>query len=227
MSETPSLDVEVWFDFTCSWCYVGSRRLDQALERFEHADAVKIVWRSFELMPDALMDYGRPSAELAAERYTITPEEAAARQAEMAVYVAELGLTFDFAGFRLANTFDAHRVMHLAQELGRQDAFKERLLRAQFCEGELLSDHDTLRRLAAEVGLPADEVSAVLASDRFADEVRADERRGAEVGVQRVPTMLANGFIVANQAVGMAGAITAEEILGMLESAWAAAPAVA
>jgi len=124
------------------------------------------------------------------------------------------GLDFHLEIQRSGTTFDGHRVVHLAAEHGLQDAMKERLLRAYFTEGQLMSDHETLVRLAVEVGLDEDEVRQMLASDRFADEVRGDERLAGQFGISAVPT-----FVV-DRAIGASGAHPPDALIGLLRQGW-------
>ncbi|MGZ4169960.1 MAG: DsbA family oxidoreductase [Solirubrobacteraceae bacterium] len=209
------MDLEIWSDIACPWCYVGKRRIEAALEAFEHRDEVMVTWRSFELDPGAPAARDGERAAHLAEKYGVTVQEARAMETRMAQTAAAEGLDFDFAIARSANTFDAHRVVHLAAAHGVQDAAEERLFRAYLGEGELLSDHDTLARLMTEIGLPEAEVRATLASDRFAAEVRADERLGASLGITAVP------FFVVDRAIGAAGAQPPEVLLDLLQQAWA------
>jgi predicted DsbA family dithiol-disulfide isomerase len=125
------------------------------------------------------------------------------------------GLDFRFDIARSGATFDGHRIVHLAGEHGLQDAMKERLLRAYFSEGKLIADHETLVRLAVEVGLNEDEVRQTLASDRFAEQVAADERTAAQFGISAVPT-----FVV-DRALGASGAHPPEALLQLLREGWA------
>jgi predicted DsbA family dithiol-disulfide isomerase len=199
--------VEIWSDIACPWCYVGKRRFEAALEGFE--PDVEVTWRSFELDPGAPASREESAAEHLAGKYGMPVEEARARQAQLAAMAAEDGLELHFDRVRAANTFDAHRLTHLAAEHGRQDAMVERLQRAHFTDGELLSDHETLARLAAEVGVPGAE--EMLASDRFAAEVRDDERLAQEVGITAVPT-----FVV-DRRVAVAGAQQPEVLRQLLQ----------
>ena len=144
----------------------------------------------------------------------MTVEHARQMERQMTDTAAGEGLDFRFDIARSGATFDAHRVVHLAGEHGLQDAMKERLLRAYFTEGELMSDHDTLVRLAAEVGLDADEARVMLASDRFAAEVRDDERTATQFGISAVPT-----FVV-DRALGASGAHPPEAMLQLLNQGW-------
>lgn len=214
--------LEVWSDIACSWCYVGKRRLEAALAQFEHAGEVEVVWRSFELDPAAPVTAtpGRSSTEVLAELRGISLEHAAALQQRMADLAAEDGLDFHFEHMKLGSTFDAHRLLHLAQEYGLQGVLKERLLRGYFTAGAVISDHATLHGLAAEVGLPEAEVANVLAGDHFADAVRADEQTAAGFGVRAVP------FFVIDREIGAAGALPVEEMLGFLRQGWTARPRV-
>jgi predicted DsbA family dithiol-disulfide isomerase len=205
------MEIEIWSDIACPWCYIGKRRLEAALETFEHRDEVTVTWRSFELDPDAPAEReGERAAHLAA-KYGVSVEEARAMEDRMAQAAAGDGIEMRFDRTRGANTFDAHRLIHLAAAHGRQDEAKERLLRAHFTEGEPVSDRDTLVRLAGEIGLPEREVREALASDRYADEVREDERTAARMGIGGVP------FFVVDRAVGASGAHPPEALLKLLE----------
>lgn len=202
------MQVEIWSDVACPWCYVGKRRFEAALERFEGRDEVRVTWRSFELDPEAPAARERSGAEHLAEKYGMGVEDARARQQHLREIAAGDGLDMRFDLTRGANTFDAHRVLQLAAEHGVQAEMKERLLRAHHTEGELLSDHETLVRLAAEVGFPAGEM---LASDRFAAEVRDDEATARALGIGAVPC-----FVV-DRRVAVSGAQPPEVLLGLLQ----------
>jgi predicted DsbA family dithiol-disulfide isomerase len=208
------MDVEIWSDIACPWCYVGKRRFEAALGQFEHADEVTVTWRSFELDPEAPLEREGEGAARLAEKYGMTVEQARQSQAQLADVAAGEGIEMRFDIQRQGLTFDGHRVIHLAGEHGLQDAMKERLLLAYFTEGELVGDGDTLTRLATEVGLDADEVTEMLASDRFADAVRTDELTAGQLGISAVPT-----FVV-DRAMGASGAHPAEQLLGLLRQGW-------
>ncbi len=209
------MDVEIWSDIACPWCYIGKRRFEAALAQFEHKDDVRVTWRSFELDPSAPREREGDRIERLADKYGISADRA--REMDNAVTDAASGegLDFHLDTARSGATFDGHRVIHLAGEHGLQDAMKERLLRAYFTEGELIGDADTLVSLAVEVGLDQDDVRAMLASDRFSDEVRADERLAGQFGISAVPT-----FVV-DRALGASGAHPPEALLSLLEQGWA------
>ena len=209
------MELEIWSDIACPWCYIGKRRLETALGRFEHADAVTITWRSFELDPAAPAERPGDLAEQLAGKYDMSIEQARQSGRELTAMAAAEGLAFRFDRVRSGNTFDGHRLVHLAAEHGAQDAMKERLLRAYFSEGRLISDPETLLATGTEVGVPVPELRELLAGERFADDVRRDEQAASDLGVRGVPT-----FIV-DRRVGVTGAQPPELILQMLRQGWA------
>jgi predicted DsbA family dithiol-disulfide isomerase len=208
------LRVEIWSDIACPWCYIGKRRFEAALASFEHRGDVRVTWRSFELDPQAPPERDGDRAAHLAEKYGTTRREAVRMQDTMRDVAAGEGLDFCFDRARAGNTFDAHRLVHHAATHDLQDAMKERLLRAYLSEGELMSDRAVLARLASEVGLAADEARDVLAGDRYAAEVREDERTAASLGISAVP------FFVVDRELGAAGAHPAEVLRGLLEQGW-------
>jgi predicted DsbA family dithiol-disulfide isomerase len=209
------MKVEIWSDINCPWCYVGKRRFETALAEFGHADEVTVTWRSFELDPAAPAETHGDMAERLAAKYGMSLEQARQAEADMTATAAAEGLDYRLDIRRSANSFDGHRLIHLAAERGLGAAMKERLLAAHFTEGELISDPAVLVALAAEVGLDADEAEAMLASDRFADAVRADEAAAQQFGISGVPT-----FIV-DRRIGVSGAQPPEVLRGLLEQGWA------
>jgi predicted DsbA family dithiol-disulfide isomerase len=209
------MEVEIWSDVACPWCYVGKRRFEAALAQFEHRDDVTVTWRSFELDPEAPAEREGDRAEHLASKYGMSIDQARQAEAQMAQTAAGEGLEFRFDVARAGNTFDGHRLVHLAKAHGLQDAMKERLLRAYFSEGALISDHDALTRLAVEVGVPEHEVRETLASDRYAAEVREDERTAHSFGIAAVPT-----FVV-DRRLGASGAHPSEQLLSLLRQGWA------
>ena len=216
------MKVEIWSDVVCPWCYIGKRRFETALARFDHAADVEVEWRSFQLNPAQPRGAREPLEESLARKMGGTVEQARAMNARVTELAAAEGLEYHFETYRVVNTFDAHRVMHLAKAHGLGTEEHERLLRAQLVEGEILEDHDTLVRLAAEVGLEVDETRRVLASDAYAADVEADIALAQAFGAGGVP------FFVIDRRYGVSGAQPAELFLEALETARrdaAAAPA--
>jgi predicted DsbA family dithiol-disulfide isomerase len=215
---TKRLQVEVWSDIACPWCYVGKRRFEAALARFPHATSVDLVWRAFELDPSAprVRDRGVSYAERLGKKYGKSPQQAQLMLDRMTEVAAADGLEFHFERAQSGNTFDAHRVLHLAHERGVQGAVKERFLRAYMTEGEPIGEPETLVRLGGEAGLDAEEVRAVLAGDTYAREVRGDEEQARAAGINGVP------FFVFARRYAVSGAQTPEVLLEALTQAWGA-----
>jgi predicted DsbA family dithiol-disulfide isomerase len=210
------MKVEIWSDVACPWCYVGKRRFEQALARFPHP--VEVTWRSFELDPSASGAKDGSYAERLATKYGFTLAKAQEVLDGMTATAAAEGLAFHFDRAQAGSTFDAHRLLHLAAEHGLQDALKERLLLAYFSEGRAVHDPATLVRLAAEVGLDETEAAEVLATGRYAEQVRADQAEATALGVTGVP------FFVLDRRYGVSGAQSPEVLLQALEQAWTSQP---
>ena len=208
------MKVEIWSDVVCPWCYVGKRRFEAALAELPQAAEVDVVWRSYELDPAAPAERAGSYVDHLARKYGTGRDKAQAMIDQMTAVTAEAGLDFRFDIARPGNTFDAHRLLHLAADRGVQGALKERLLRATFTEGAPIADHGTLARLAVEVGLDDDEVRAVLATGRYADEVRADEAQARAFGITGVP------FFVVDRTYGVSGAQPSDVLLQLLDRAW-------
>lgn len=210
------MNVEIWSDVVCPWCYIGKRRFEAALDQFAHADAVQVTWRSFELDPDAPQRYPGTLTDLLAKKMRTTPAQAKEANARLTDLAAEDGLTYHLDQAQPGNTFDAHRLIHLAAAHGQQDAVKEALLHAYFTEGAAPGDPEALIAIVSAAGIPADDARAVLASDAYAADVRADEQRGAAFGITGVP------FVVIDERYGVSGAQPVEVFRETLDKAWAA-----
>jgi predicted DsbA family dithiol-disulfide isomerase len=212
-----TLRLDIWSDLACPWCYVGKRRLESALKQFEHAGDVEIVWRSYELDSSAPRFIEGSQLERLMKKYRMTEERARATVQRLVDTAADEGIAMRFDKIRAGNTFDGHRLLHLAGERGKQNELKERLVRGYFCEGEALGDPETLTRLAIEVGLDEQEVKDVLASDRYGAAVRADQALARELEITGVPF-----FVMGMGESAVAGAQPADEMLSALRDAWTA-----
>ncbi len=210
------LTVEIWSDIVCPWCYIGKRRFEAALARFAHRDQVQLVWRSFELDPNTPRRTAGSLNDMLAQKMGVSPAQAAAMNAQVTGLAASEGLDYHLDRARHGNTFDAHRLIHLAAAHDLQPEMTERLLRAYFTDGLPISDLDTLVALGTEIGVPADTVRSMLDSDAYADAVRADEQRAAMFGIRGVP------FFAINEQYGISGAQAADTFLDALEQVWAA-----
>ena len=209
------MKIDIWSDIVCPFCYIGKRRLEAAVAQFEHSDEVEVTWHSFELDRGAVAVSDVPLVDLVASKYGTTREQAIAQHRSMAHAAAELGLEFSWETARYGNTFDAHRVVHLAAEQGLADAAHERLMRAYFTEGLAVGDRETLVRLAGEIGLDAVAVRDMLESDDYGNHVRSDEATAKMLGIGSVP------FFVFDRKYGVSGAQPVEVFTQALETAWA------
>ncbi len=210
--------VEIWSDVVCPWCAIGKRRFEQALDGWEHADEVTVRWRSFELDPNRSGTVEGDYVDLLAGKYRTSREEAQSMIDRMTAAGAAEGIDFRFDIARPGNTFDAHRLLHLAADRGIQDRVKDRFLRGYHSEGVAIADHGALTDLAVDAGLDRSEVTRVLAGDDHADAVRADEAQAYEYGIGGVP------FFVVDRQVGISGAQPPSHLRAALEQVRTAAP---
>ncbi|PCL93829.1 DsbA family oxidoreductase [Paenibacillus lautus] len=187
------MKVEIWSDFMCPFCYIGKRRFESALEQFPHKDQVEVVYRSFELDPNASYKPGVSMDELLAAKYGMSIEQAKAANANVTQQAASVGLTYHMDRVIPANSFDAHRLVHFAAQHGKMKDMTERLFRAYFTDAENLEDKNLLADLAAEVGLEREQAMAMLESDAFQSEVRADEAAATNLGIRGVPFFVLGG----------------------------------
>jgi predicted DsbA family dithiol-disulfide isomerase len=209
------MQVEVWSDVVCPWCYIGKRKLETALSRFAHADQVEVVWRSFQLDPSVPEGHTEPTLPALAAKYGRSVEEMAQMQHRVEEVAAAEGLEYHLAEGVSGNTLLAHQLIHLAAERGLGGAMKERLLHGYFTEQRSVFDVDSLVPLAVEVGLEEAEVRAALADRRYLPAVREDIDTARALGATGVP------FFVVDRTYGAAGAQPAVVLLQLLERAWA------
>ncbi|HEX7004228.1 MAG TPA: DsbA family oxidoreductase [Trueperaceae bacterium] len=207
--------VEIWTDIICPWCYLGKRRMETALSRFPHAEQVELMGRSFELDPGAPRRYEVSLDEMLAGKYGVGLERARAMNEQVTELAKGEGLEYRLDVARPGNTFDAHRLLHLAEGLGRRSELEERFMRGYFSEGKAIGDHEVLAGMAKEVGLDESAVREVLAGEAFANAVRADESRARRLGANGVP------FFVVDGRYGVSGAQPSDLLLELLQKAWA------
>ena len=205
--------VEIWSDVVCPWCYIGKRRFEKALARFDRSEEVEVVWRSFQLHPEHPKGVREPLEESLAAKIGGTVEQVRAMNDHVKTLAAAEGLAYDFERYTLVNTFDAHRLTHLAKAHGLGGALHERFLRAQLIEGEVLDDADTLVRLSAEVGVPEDDARRLLEGDEYTADVNEEIRELRALGGNGVP------FFVIDSRYGVSGAQPTEVFLRALKTA--------
>ncbi len=206
--------IDVWSDILCPFCHLGRRHLELALEQFEHADEVGVVWHSFQLDRSAPAVDDLPVLDRVAAKYGAGRDQMVAQHEQMALDAAAVGLDFRWERLQGGNSYDAHRVLHLARSLGREREVTERVMRAWYTEGAAIGDGEVLLALAVEGGLEASVVRETLESDDFGIDVRTDLALAGQIGITSVPTF------VLDQKYGVSGAQPVEVLLGSIRQVW-------
>ena len=156
------MKIEIWSDVVCPWCYIGKRRFETALAQFEHKEQVEIIWRSYQLDPQSPRASQQTVNEVLAQKYGVGLAGAAEMNDRVSTLAAQEGLEYHLEHARHSNTFDAHRLIHLAASHHLQGAMEERLFKAYFTDGIAVGETEELVKLAVEVGIDADEARAAL-----------------------------------------------------------------
>lgn len=206
----PLLDVQLWSDVVCPWCWIGEARLRVALKETGLLDATRITVRSYQLDPTATRE---PTLDMLARKFGKSPAEARAMTEQVSELAAELGLEMDHTRAISVNTADAHQVIHLARRTGHDLELTQRLHRAHFAEGADLSDHAVLAHAAGDVGLDEHEAEMVLRTGAFAQDVVADREEAMRLGVRGVP------FFVLGRRFAVSGAQPVESMVMAIERA--------
>lgn len=208
------MKIEIWSDVLCPFCYIGKRNLEQALEMFEYADKIEVVWKSFLLDPGTIPPKGTDVYNYLAERKGISREESMALHKQVATMAAKSGLNYDFDKAIPANSFDAHRLLQLAKTKGLGTEVKEAVFSAYFTEGLNIGSFPVLISLGEKIGLDAMELMRLFNSDDFGDAVRTDYREAGALNVRGVP------FFVFDRKYAVSGAQPAEVLLQYIEKAF-------
>ncbi len=206
------MKIEIWSDVMCPFCYIGKKHLEAALEQFGEADAIEVVWKSYQLDPYIPRNphYKNTYVYLAASK-GMSYDEAKQMTAGVSQAAARAGLILDFERAVVANSFDAHRLVHLAQTKGLANKLKEGLFRAHFTDGKDINSREILLAIGLAAGLEADDITAVLDSDQYNDEVARDIHEARDIGVRGVP------FFVFNRKYAISGAQPPDAFLQTLE----------
>jgi protein disulfide-isomerase len=207
------MKVEIWSDVMCPFCYIGKRKFEAALSQFSRKDEVEVVWHSFQVNPDMVDQPNKSAIEYLAEVKNQSIEWSKEMHDHVTESAKNVGLEYNFDIVKIANSFDAHRLIQLAKQYNLTDALEERFFKAYFTDGELISNHDTLLRLAVEAGLNEQEVKNVLSSDLYEADVIRDGQDAANLGVRGVP------FFVLDRKYGVNGAQDSEVFLETLQRA--------
>lgn len=208
------IDVQIWSDVQCPWCYIGKRKFEAAVAEFEqHGGDVTVTYRSFELAPDTPVDFEGSPIDYLSQRKGISPEQAQQMVDRVSSIAASVGLEYHYDRIHQTNTVLAHELLHFAKAHGKQVELKERLLRAYFTEGRHIGKADELAELAAEVGLDRDAAAQALAEHTHLPDVKADMAQAVAYGIQGVP------FFVIESKYGISGAQESATFLAALQQA--------
>ena len=208
------LKVQIWSDIMCPFCYIGKRRIEEALSLFEHKDAVAIEWKSFQLDATFKASADDNMVDHLAEKYGKEKDWAQGMLDNMTQNAKNAGLDFHFEKAILANSFNAHRLLHLAKKYQLANDLEELLFKAYLTEGKNINDNSTLKELGVSVGLNAVEIDEVLNSDAYGNDVKQDIQNANAIGVQGVP------FFVFDNKYAVSGAQPATAFLEILQKAW-------
>jgi predicted DsbA family dithiol-disulfide isomerase len=208
------MKVEIWSDVMCPFCYIGKRKFETALAQFQHKNEITVEWKSFQLNPNLVTDTSKNTIQHLAESKGWTMDYTHQSIQHVIEVASEVDLHFDFEKAVVANSFDAHRLLHLAKKYKLQNQCKELLLAAYFNEGKNTADHDVLKNIGLQIGLDATEISNVLTNNKYADEVNNDINHAQEIGVRGVP------FFVLGNKYAISGAQSSETFLAALTQTW-------
>lgn len=208
------MEVKIWSDVRCPFCYIGKRKFETALAAFAHKDEVKITWKSFELDPDLQTVADTNIYEYFSKAKGIPQEQAVDMFNNVTQVAAEVGLDFKLDQSVVANSFKAHRVIQLAKTLNLGDEIEEALFRIHFMEGKNIDDEQVLTETAKNIGISASAVQSLFNGDDFDAEVRIDQLEAQRIGIRGVP------FFVFDDNYAVSGAQAPEIFLQTLEKAY-------
>lgn len=208
------MNVEIWSDVMCPFCYIGKRKFEKALEQFPHKNEINIIWKSFQLDPDSVTDPNLNAIAHLAQRKGWSKEQATETTQHVTDIAKQVGLDFHFEKAVVANSFDAHRLSHLAKKYNKQNELEEKLFAAYFTEGKNTSDHTTLLQIGKDLKLDEKEITDVLKSDAYAEDVEHDISESQQIGVRGVP------FFVIDRKYAVSGAQEPDTFLNALTKAY-------
>lgn len=184
------MKVEIWSDVVCPYCYIGKRVFENALKKFPQADELEIIWRSYQLDPSLNAGQKNDLYQYMADMEGISYEEAVNERMEVAIKAREVGLVYNFDKAILTNTFNAHRLIHLAEKYKLGSFAEEQLFKAYFTEGLDVGNQDVLLNIGLQIGLDIEEILQAFTSDKYADEIYADMKEAGRLELYYVPFFL-------------------------------------
>jgi predicted DsbA family dithiol-disulfide isomerase len=210
------MKIEIWSDVACPFCYIGKRRLEEALSQFEHSNEVEIEWKSYLLNPDQQSNTGQSLYEYLAEAKGWTMEYTRQVNQQVLAMAEEVGLHYELDKAVVANTTDAHKLIQISKTLQKGDAMEEALFKAYFMEGKNLADHATLIAIAEACGIDRTTTQAALNNSALNEAIQRDIYEGVQIGVRGVP------FFVFDNKYGISGAQPLEVFTRTLQQTYEA-----
>ena len=211
---TKTMQVDIWSDVRCPFCYIGKRKFEAALNKFMHKDQVKVSWHSFELDPGLETQTGPNVYDYFVEHKGVSREQAEKLHRQVTGTAAEVGLEFNFDRAVVANSFNAHRLVQFAKTKGLGDQAEEQLFKAYFTDGKNIDAKETLIQIGDSIGLESEKVSELLSADTYSQEVEQDELQAREIGINGVP------FFIFNNQYAVSGAQPPEIFANVLDKSF-------
>lgn len=208
------MEIKIWSDVRCPFCYIGKRKFEMALEEFKHKDNLKITWKSFQLDPNLKTDPSMSTLNYFVDTKGVSIDQAKQMLGGATQMGAEVGLRLDFENSVLANSFNAHRLIQMANSKDLGNEIEEALFKAHLEQGKNIDNHDELVNIGSSIGMDAGEIKRMLTSEDFSYQVKQDELEARNIGVRGVP------FFVFNDKFAVSGAQSPEAFLDTLGKAW-------
>ena len=208
------MQVEIWSDVMCPFCYIGKRKFEKALAQFPDQENIQVVWKSYQLAPDMVTDTNTDIHQYLADNKGMSVDAAKELNDQVTQMAAEVGLVYNFDQSVVANSFHAHRFTHFAKQYDKQLEAEEKLFQAYFTEGKNIDDYATLVQLGTDIGLDAELLQLALTNGSYADDVRSDVYEAQQIGVRGVP------FFVIDRKYAISGAQESVTFQQALEKAY-------
>ncbi len=207
------VNIEIWSDVVCPFCYVGKKKLEQAIQQLKAEDKVEVIWHSFQLDPDFPKGESIPSTPYLSERKGYPIEQVKAMSEHLRIQGKSYGIDFNFNQALTFNTMDAHRLIQWAKTVGKSDALKEALMKAYFTDGMDLSKKGNLIAVCKSLGLDSDKAKKIMESDAFEEEVQQDLYQSRQLTIRGVP------YFLINESLTISGAQSDEIFESVISSA--------
>lgn len=208
------MKIEVWSDVVCPFCYIGKRKLEAALGQFAHSEDIELEWKSSQLSPNTITDPTTNIDSYLAKHKGIALEEAKRLNSHVTGMAKQVGLEYNFDKAVVANTFNAHQMLHFAKEEGKQNEAKEKVMHAYFTDGKNIDDPATLVELGEIIGLDPTELKKALENNTYSNAVKNDIQEAQQLGVRGVP------FFVFDRKYAISGAQDASVFTQTLEKSF-------